>query len=260
MAPPLVNFVRGGTLTANSNGGLSDPIGAAIGDGKKSKSTKNGRPKNKKSRVCAEGKKCKYGGVIGDKQHFLRCSECDAIYHRRCQPQMSPAKYSNFKKTTWNCGCGSVQLPSLVNLAASGCGSFQLPFSSQSDLGLDLDISNIISDEQSGSTKDSQPTYQSEVDFNSMKGQKFGHLNIQSIRRDDKFEELKYFLIEYQFLVFSLNETWLKKNDRSSKFEIPGYNLMRFDRQKREGGGSCFYVREDCIAKLYHLIHFFQNM
>ena len=27
---------------------------------------------------------------------------------------------------------------------------------------------------------------------------------------------------------------------------------MRFDRQKREGGGSCFYVREDCIAKLYH--------
>ena len=27
---------------------------------------------------------------------------------------------------------------------------------------------------------------------------------------------------------------------------------MRFDRQNRQGGSSCFYVREDCIAKLYH--------
>ena len=204
MAPPLVNFVRGGTLTANTDDGLSDPIGAAIGDGKKSKSLKNDRKNG--TRKCARGKKCENGEVIGGKQHFFQCSECDAIYHRRCQPQMDQAKYSNFKKTTWNCGCGSVQLPSLVNLAASGCGSFQLPFSSQSDLGLDLDISNIISDEKSGSTKDSQPTYQSEVDFNSMKGQKFGHLNIRSINDNAKFEELKYFLLEYQFLVFSLNE------------------------------------------------------
>ena len=131
-------------------------------------------------------------------------------------------------------------------------------FSSQSDLG--LDISNIISDGKSGSTKDSQPTYQSEVDFNSMKGQKFGHLNIQSIRRDDKFEELKYFLIEYQFLVFSLNETWLKKNDRSSKFEIPGYNLMRFDRQKNKEEVLVFMLGKIALQNYTTLIHFFQNM
>ena len=71
MAPPLVNFVRGGTLTANTDDGLSDPIGAAIGDGTKSKSLKNGRPKNKNgTRKCAKGNKCENEELIGGKQHF----------------------------------------------------------------------------------------------------------------------------------------------------------------------------------------------
>ena len=65
MAPPLVKFVRGGTLTANTDDGLSDPLGAATGNGKKSKSTVIGRAKNKKSRACARAKNCENGGVIG---------------------------------------------------------------------------------------------------------------------------------------------------------------------------------------------------
>jgi len=106
MAPPLVSFVRGGILTANTDDGLSDPIGAAMGNGKMSKSKKDGMGKannggatgKNKTRKCAKGKKCKGGGVIGGKQHLLHCADCDSYYHRICQPKMTAEEYAAFKK------------------------------------------------------------------------------------------------------------------------------------------------------------------
>ena len=164
MAPPLVSFVRGGILTANTDDGLSDPIGAAMGNGKMSKAKKNGIGKinnggsksKGKSRACAEGDKCKAGGVIGGKQHTLHCTDCDSYYHRICKPTMTPKEYSNSKKS-WSCGCRDGQL------------------SSQPDLSLNLTFFNNSNDDKSGTNKDSFPSYQSEIDFNSMKGQKLGH-------------------------------------------------------------------------------------
>ena len=63
--------------------------------------------------------------------------------------------------------------------------------------------------------------------------------------------EFKSFLETSKFLVFSLNETRLPKNYIRSSFDIEGYCFFPFDRKNRTGGGSCYYVRNDCNVQPY---------
>jgi exonuclease III len=77
------------------------------------------------------------------------------------------------------------------------------------------------------------------------KGQKFGHLNINSII--GKIDELRIFLMQHSFLFCGITETKLNKIDSTTEFNIEGYRLFRFDRETRDtrGGGSCFYIKDD---------------
>ena len=77
-----------------------------------------------------------------------------------------------------------------------------------------------------------------EKDFHSVKGQKFGHLNIHGLR--SKFEEFKHSLVDSNFLLFTLNEANLDKHCKSSRFEIPGYDFLRFGRKGKSGVGPVF--------------------
>ena len=75
-----------------------------------------------------------------------------------------------------------------------------------------------------------------------MKGLRVCHLNICSLR--NKLDELRLFCDRYQPHVLSLNETWLDNFFTDNEISLPGYNMMRRDRD-RNGGGLVVYVDEN---------------
>jgi glutathione peroxidase-family protein len=75
------------------------------------------------------------------------------------------------------------------------------------------------------------------------KGTRIGHLNINSIR--NKIDELKIFLMQYSFDVCGITETKLQQQEDSTNYNTKGYQLLRFDRTTRQGGGSALYIKEN---------------
>ena len=68
-----------------------------------------------------------------------------------------------------------------------------------------------------------------------------GHLNVRSLKTG--FDEFVNYVADYDFDILGLSETWLSPGDDSLSFKIPGYNLVRRDREGR-GGGVGLYIKK----------------
>ncbi len=92
------------------------------------------------------------------------------------------------------------------------------------------------------------------VIYPKLKGLKFAHVNITSLPKH--LDELKLFLQQLPFEILSLNETRLGETIQNNMVQIPGYEIIRRDRNRR-GGGVAFLVknnysytlRDDLISK-----------
>ena len=73
-----------------------------------------------------------------------------------------------------------------------------------------------------------------------------GHLNINSIK--NKFESV-WELIKDTFDIFLLSESKLDSSFPDDQFSIPGYRIVRKDRD-RNGGGLLLYINEDIPFKI----------
>jgi len=82
--------------------------------------------------------------------------------------------------------------------------------------------------------------------LNFKKGIKVGHLNCQEI--SNKIDEIKLFLNSHKFQFLCCSETWLGNGNLTSNLKIPQYQLLRFDRIGKKGGGQCIYIRDDCTC------------
>ena len=80
---------------------------------------------------------------------------------------------------------------------------------------------------------------------------KLGHLNVRSLNVVDKFEEIALIILNEDFKIFALSETWLNSLIPSELFDIPGYcSLYRRDRlDGRRAGGVGLYVSLDFVPK-----------
>ena len=80
---------------------------------------------------------------------------------------------------------------------------------------------------------------------------KLGHLNVRSLNVVDKFEEIASIILNEDFKIFALSETWLNSLIPSELFDIPGYcSLFRRDRlDGRRAGGVGLYVSSDFVPK-----------
>ena len=66
------------------------------------------------------------------------------------------------------------------------------------------------------------------------------------------FDELKSIILQNDVYVCALNETRLEEGIRDSEIEIPGYSIIRKDRN-RNGGGVAIYIRNSiCYEVLEH--------
>jgi exonuclease III len=77
-----------------------------------------------------------------------------------------------------------------------------------------------------------------------LKGFKIGHLNIASLPKH--IEELKILLKEMPFDILCINETRLNDLIDTNTVSIPGYGILRRDRN-RYGGGVAIYIRDNLV-------------
>ena len=73
-----------------------------------------------------------------------------------------------------------------------------------------------------------------------LKGFKIGHLNITSLPKH--IDELRIFMHEESFDLLSINETRLDDSIHNDEVKIPGFDIVRKDRN-RNGGGVAIYLR-----------------
>ncbi len=78
-----------------------------------------------------------------------------------------------------------------------------------------------------------------------MKGFKIGHLNNASLPKH--IEELKILLKEIPFDIICINETRLNNSIDNNVVKIPGYGILRCDRN-RHGGGVAIYIRDNFVS------------
>ena len=78
---------------------------------------------------------------------------------------------------------------------------------------------------------------------NDAKGLRAFHINIRSLR--NKMDELRLFCDKFKPHVLSLNETWLDDSFSDVELSLPGYQLMRRDRDRHGGGiaAACLHSR-----------------
>ena len=79
------------------------------------------------------------------------------------------------------------------------------------------------------------------------KGINVSHLNVQSLL--SSIDELRLWLKDNPYHVFTLPGTWLESTVHSSEIEIPGYAFERIDRN-RDGGGVGMYIKDDSVQKM----------
>ena len=73
---------------------------------------------------------------------------------------------------------------------------------------------------------------------------KIGHLNICSLKNREHYILIRELVMENDFDIFTISETWLNKTVADVEVEFPGYTIHRLDREKKLGGGVCAYVKE----------------
>lgn len=74
------------------------------------------------------------------------------------------------------------------------------------------------------------------------RGFKVAHLNVRSMV--NKMDDIRLLIQNKPFDIFTVSETWLTPSILDSEVSLPGYTLVRHDRNKKRGGGTAIFVRD----------------
>ena len=75
-----------------------------------------------------------------------------------------------------------------------------------------------------------------------LKGFKIASLNVNSLLKH--IDEIRHVLRSIPFDIFAINESKIDESIPDNEISIPGYNLIRKDRN-RAGGGVVLYIRDN---------------
>ena len=147
---------------------------------------------------------CKKG--CRSNQRAIQCDECDSWYHAKCI-DMTKREYKNLTdpSSSWIC------MTCICPLSAYS-----------------FDRSKSI--DNTDQTMDTCKTsFNGEPEIRMLRGFKIAHLNINRIV--NKLDHVKELVQKYSFDILTLSETWLTPNIMDNEISIPGYVLVRKDRQ-----------------------------
>lgn len=60
----------------------------------------------------------------------------------------------------------------------------------------------------------------------------------------NKFPGFKDFVLENEFTIVAVTETWLQYDEPDDHYSLPGFKLVRHDRGNKRGGGVALYVAD----------------
>ena len=88
---------------------------------------------------------------------------------------------------------------------------------------------------------------------NTVQGSQFiiMHANVRSII--PKIDELRILLSEIQCAIFIVTESWLDDSLDTRLIDIPGYSILRQDREHKGGGGILIYYLQNLNVKLVQI-------
>ena len=93
------------------------------------------------------------------------------------------------------------------------------------------------------------PGFRRLVDVNT-RGLKVAHLNVRSLRNKVDLLRLEQF-DDIAIDVLTLSETWLDSSIQDSEICLPGFTLVRRDREgTKSGGGVAIYVRDGLLFRV----------
>ena len=150
-------------------------------------------------------------------QRAVQCDECDCWFHAKCI-NMNHREYLDISDLAAYRSCMDCLFPR--------------PFSA----------SNVSYDPKTSTSNDSINAPKVRL----VRGLKIAHLNVN--RLVNKLDGVRKLMSTYNFDVPTQSETWLSSNISDCEHTIPGYTLVRKDRNwltKLNGGGVLFYIRDN---------------
>ena len=183
--------------------------------------TGSGRKVTNPCAVCEKG--------VTKASKAISCDSCDKWTHVRCTSRVSLNEYLNY-----------VNDGGTIDFTCDLCGWASLPFSNDDGTGFEDADSGVASAAPS----------QVAVGFSSCclpsilesKGFHFLHANVRSLI--PKIPEVQVLLARTKATVFAATETWLNGTVSDAEIQVPGFSVIRKDRN-RNGGGVCLYIRND---------------
>ena len=82
-----------------------------------------------------------------------------------------------------------------------------------------------------------------------VRGIKISHLTTRSIL--PKIDTLRLEMKDKPFDIFYASETWLKPDISDSEIGLPGYSIIRVDRENKVGGGTTIYIHDGIPFKTH---------
>jgi hypothetical protein len=156
----------------------------------------------------------------------VSCDSCDKWTHVRCDPSVSLPHYDQ-----------CVRDGGEISFVCRVCCLASLPFAGEEELDRVAETSD------KGVDPASAPP-QVSVEIPSVllsKGLHFIHSNTRSIL--SKISEVRLFLSRTKAAVFAASETWLDSTVNDGEIAVPGFNVVRQDRN-RNGGGVALFIRD----------------
>ena len=184
--------------------------------------------------VCARG--------VTKASKAVECDMCFKWTHIKCSLTVSISKYNECVRdgreipfVCDRCSLSSLPFSDCINDDVNGCG-----------VGAGRSSSSSSSSSSSAAPAASNSSFNtcSIPSVLSCKGLHFVHANVRSIL--PKLAEIRLFLSRTKAAVFAASETWLDSTVNDGEVNIPGFNVVRRDRN-RNGGGVAMFIR-DTIA------------
>ena len=167
---------------------------------------------------------CVHCGVgVTARSKAISCDVCDRWVHARCTGFLTKSDYDNLVANEQG-----------LTYLCNDCSFNDLPFNIPDD----------YSEDTPSNFKGQRPTESDTDHFDCLhrKGLHCIHLNARSLL--PKLSELRCLAIKTKVAVIGITETWLDDTVTDNEVAIPGYNIVRHDRD-RHGGGTCVYIRND---------------
>lgn len=163
------------------------------------------------------------------------------MIHVRCSKDVKLKKPNIIQEKNVDFVCNKCYL---LDLPFSCCEKNSLQYEVECDDNLGTGISDIDPNEENISNPRPSEAGSEIFECFKRKGLHIIHVNSRSIIY--KMEEIKVLALKTKAAVICITETWLDNSVINSEIEIPGYNVIRKDRNKN-GGGVCMYIKT-CLA------------